>query len=59
MRVVGELLVDAVEFDHEDHDRQRWPTWSEWEGGAAGIPSRGLAVERLRLLGMLGGEGGR
>jgi hypothetical protein len=59
MRVVRDLLIDSVEFAHEDYDWQRWPTWSEWESSAVGIPSRGVAVERLRLLGVLAGEGGR
>lgn len=53
LRVVRDLVVDAAEFDHEGYDRERWPTWREW-GGARAVPSRQVAVERLRLLGVLG-----
>ena len=41
-----------VEFDHEDYDRNRWPVWREWVQGEQSIPSRAIAVERLRLLGI-------
>jgi hypothetical protein len=53
MAAVRDLAQDDVEFDHEDYDRQRFPVWSEWAAGAASVPSRGIAVERLRLLGVL------
>jgi Phytanoyl-CoA dioxygenase (PhyH) len=52
MRLVRDMTLDDVEFDHEDYDRDRWPVWREWAAGAAGSPSRALAVERLRLLGI-------
>ncbi len=48
--------MDAGEFDHEDYDRQRWPTWREWAVGARAVGSRQVALERLRLLGVLGAE---
>jgi Phytanoyl-CoA dioxygenase (PhyH) len=54
LRLVRDLVVDTVDFDHEGYDRQRWPTWREWEAGARSVPSRRVAVERLRLLGVLG-----
>lgn len=50
------LVVDAVEFDHEPYDRGRWPVWDEWVTGAPRVPSRRVAVERLRLLGVLGDD---
>jgi hypothetical protein len=53
MRAVRDLTLDAVEFDHESYDRDRWPTWREWVAGASGIASRQTAVERLELLGVL------
>jgi hypothetical protein len=53
MRVARDLILDGVEFDHEEYDRERWPVWREWVAGAAGIPSREIAVERLQLLGVL------
>jgi len=56
---VRDLILDATEFDHEDYDRDRWPAWREWAAGAAQIPSRAIALERLELLGVLaGGDGG-
>ena len=58
LRVVRDLVVDTVEFDHEGYDRERWPTWREWEAGARAVPSRQVAVERLRLLGVLGQAAG-
>ena len=59
MRIVRDLVLDGVEFDHEDYDRVRWPAWREWAAGAARIPSRAIARERLELLGVLaGGEDG-
>lgn len=54
LRVVRDLVVDSVEFDHEGYDRERWPAWREWEAGAWAVPSRQVALERLRLLGVLG-----
>ena len=51
MEVVRRLVLDAGEFDHEDYDRDRWPVWRDWAAGAARIPSRAIALERLRLLG--------
>ena len=53
LEVVRGLLLDDVEFDHEDYDRGRWPVWREWAAGAAQIPSRAIALERLQLLGAL------
>jgi hypothetical protein len=53
MTVVRDLVLDATEFDHEDYDRDRWPVWREWMAGAAAIPSRAVASERLELLGVL------
>ncbi len=52
---VRDLILDDVEFDHEDYDREQWPAWREWVAGAAAIPSRAIAVERLRLCGVLPG----
>jgi hypothetical protein len=54
LRLVRDLVIDTVDFDHERYDRERWPTWREWEGGARSVPSRQVAGERLRLLGVLG-----
>ena len=54
MRRTRELIVDAAEFDDEPYDRDRWPTWRDWVAGASTTPSRQLAVQRLRLLGVLG-----
>jgi len=53
MRVVRDFVADDVEFDHEDYDRDRWPVWREWAAGAQRTPSRAIAVERLKLLGVL------
>jgi hypothetical protein len=53
MAVVRDLLLDDVEYDGEAYDRDRWPVWREWADGAAGISSRELAVDRLRILGVL------
>jgi hypothetical protein len=55
LRLVRDMTLDGVEFDHEDYDRDRWPVWREWAAGTAGRPPRTLAVERLRLLGVLPG----
>jgi hypothetical protein len=59
MRIVRDLILDAAEFGHEDYDRDRWPVWRQWAAGAARIPSRAIALERLELLGVLtGGDSG-
>lgn len=55
MRLVRDITLDDVEFDHEEYDRNRWPAWREWSAGADTSPSRALAVERLRLLGVITG----
>jgi hypothetical protein len=55
--LVRDLVLDDVEFDHEDYDRERWPVWREWAAGARQSPSRSIAVERLELLGVLADEG--
>lgn len=52
MGLVRDLVLDAVEYDHEDYDRERWPVWREWAAGAANSPSRAVALERLELLGV-------
>jgi hypothetical protein len=57
-RTTQELIVDAAEFDHEPYDRDQWPTWREWVAGATAVPSRQLAVQRLRLLGVLDADDG-
>lgn len=56
MRLVRDLTLDDVEFDHEEYDTDRWPVWREWAAGAASSPSRTLAVERLKLLGVITGD---
>jgi Phytanoyl-CoA dioxygenase (PhyH) len=53
LAVVRAMTEDDVEFDHEDYDRDRFPIWREWAAGAAHVPSRAIAVERLKLLGVL------
>ena len=53
MRLVRDMT--NPEFDHEDYDRDRWPVWREWAAGADSSPSGALAVERLRLLGVITG----
>jgi len=50
VRVTRELIVDSADYGS---DRDRWPVWREWVAGAT-TPSRILAVQRLRLLGVLG-----
>jgi Phytanoyl-CoA dioxygenase (PhyH) len=50
---VRDLILDDVEFDHEDYDRERWPVWRDWVATAGPVPSRAIAVERLKLLGVL------
>lgn len=54
MALVRHSIMEAVDYDHEGYDRDRWPTWREWLAGARGIASRETAVQRLRLLGVLG-----
>jgi hypothetical protein len=56
MRLVRDMTLDDVEFDHEEYDRDRWPVWREWAAGADTSPSRAIAVERLKLLGVLTGD---
>jgi hypothetical protein len=56
MRVVRDLTLDDIELGRGEYDADRWPAWREWAAGAAGIPSRALAVERLKLLGVLTGD---
>jgi hypothetical protein len=34
-------------------DRDRFPVWREWAAEAGQVPSRAIAVERLKLLGVL------
>jgi hypothetical protein len=65
MRLVRDLTLDGVEFGDQEYDKDRWPVWREWAAGTVGTagdgasPSRRLAVERLKLLGVLsGGTGG-
>ncbi|HEY3903939.1 MAG TPA: phytanoyl-CoA dioxygenase family protein [Streptosporangiaceae bacterium] len=53
LKLVRDLTLDDVEYDHEDYDRDRWPVWREWAAGAARSASRATAVERLKLLGVL------
>jgi hypothetical protein len=55
--LVRRFVAGDVEYDHEDYDRDRWPVWRDWAAGARQNPSRGVAVERLRLLGVLPAEG--
>jgi Phytanoyl-CoA dioxygenase (PhyH) len=57
MAAVRAMAREDVEFDHEDYDRQRFPVWTEWAAGAGSVPSRAIAVERLRLLGVLADPG--
>jgi ectoine hydroxylase-related dioxygenase (phytanoyl-CoA dioxygenase family) len=50
MRVVRDLVDNTVDDVEPDH----WPKWREWAAGAsAATPSRQVAVDRLRLLGVL------
>jgi hypothetical protein len=58
MDLVRHFLADDVEYDHEDYDRDRWPVWRDWAAGARQSESREIAVERLRLLGVVPGEQG-
>jgi hypothetical protein len=56
MRLVRDMTLGDVEFDPEDYDRGRWPVWREWAAGADSSPSRALAGERLKLLGVITGD---
>jgi hypothetical protein len=56
LKLVRDLTLDDVEYDHESYDRDRWPVWREWVAGAAKSESRSIAIERLRLLGVLTGD---
>ena len=56
MAAVRAMIMDDADFDHEDYDRDRWPVWREWAAGAAHVPSRGVALERLELLGVIGAD---
>jgi hypothetical protein len=56
MRLVRDMTLSDTDFDQEDYDRDRWPVWREWAAGADTSPSRALAVERLRLLGVITGD---
>ena len=51
---VRAVIVDIVDYDHQPYDRDRWPTWRDWAARAGNMPSRRIAVERLKLLGVLG-----
>lgn len=59
LAAVRAMAEDDVEFDHEDYDRDRFPVWREWAAGAGQVPSRAIAVERLKLLGVLQDLDGR
>ena len=52
MRLVRDMTVENVRFGGEEYDKDRWPAWREWAAGAASSPSRKVAVERLKLLGV-------
>lgn len=55
LRGVRDLVIGSA--DYHGYDREAWPAWREWAAGARKVPSRRLAVERLRLLGVLGDRG--
>jgi hypothetical protein len=58
MRLVRDMTLENVEFGGEEYDKDRWPAWREWAAGVAdgaGGPSRRLALERLKLLGVIAG----
>ena len=52
MAAVRDAVVEAVDYDR--YDRERWPTWREWVAGASPVSSREVAMQRLRLLDVLG-----
>ena len=54
MALVRRSVIETVDYEPEGYDRDLWPTWREWVAGARGIASRETAVQRLRLLGVLG-----
>lgn len=56
MTAVRDAVVETVDCDHQAYDRERWPTWREWVAGAREVSSREVAVQRLRLLGVLLGD---
>ena len=58
-RRVRDAIIDIAGFDHCDYVRDRWPPWTEWAANpSAAPPSRRTAIQRLRLLGVLGdGDG--
>jgi hypothetical protein len=49
--MVRDYVNDIV--DHTGYDRQAWPVWDEWASGATMPASREVAIQRLRLLGVL------
>ena len=50
---VRALVADAVDVDAGRYDTSRWPPWRAWARGASAIASRAIAVQRLRILGVL------
>ena len=62
LRRLRDTVNDIVDYRHLGYDQERWPIWRDWVAGAAGRRSRQVAVDRLRLLGVLdkvGQERGR
>jgi hypothetical protein len=55
LAAVRAAIADIVDYDHKGYDRDRWPTWRDWAANPRRIPSRRTAIERLTLLGVLGG----
>lgn len=53
MRVTRDLIAETAEFGHGTDVRGRWPVWREWVAGAGASTARQVAVQRLRLLGVL------
>jgi hypothetical protein len=51
-RITREFAAESADVDGR-HDPERWPAWRDWVAGAPGVPSRTVAVQRLRLLGVL------
>ena len=58
LEAVRHAVADQVDHGHPGYDAERWPTWREWAAGARHVPSRQTALDRLRLLGVVG-EGAR
>ena len=54
LSAIRAAVIDTVDYDHIGYDRDRWPTWRNWAASASRSPSRQAAIERLRLLGVLG-----